>query len=134
MFLIIIWHCGENLKFYQSFNVSIATFSAYQSAENPYLRSLETRYFKNFRGLRPSTPLGGAYSAPRPPSCFTRELRSLAPRFARSGPTGQFRAHTENRNSIFFRLKTDLTKSGCINLWAQSASQHPSSAFTILCV
>ena len=33
---------------------------------------------------------GGLTAPPRPPSCFTRELRSLDPRFARSGPSGQF--------------------------------------------
>ena len=60
------WYCTNN-----PYDVAFPHhkhFFSVQSAENQYLRSLKTQYFKDFQGLRPST---------RPPSCFTQFIHYI---------------------------------------------------------
>ena len=62
--------------------ISVGSF---QSAGNAISKRLEGPKYQNFPGAAPLDPPGGAYSAPRPPSCFNsaasrrRKRRYAAP-------------------------------------------------------
>ena len=84
----------------------------------------EVQNSKNFRGCAPKPPGegGGAYNAPRPPSCYNTRFTSVA-RYARmlgklSGPQTNFRFHPctlsrwkvfAGRRSCACRLQTFLS-------------------------
>ena len=73
------------------------------SAEFIVLDDVEVPKTQIFRGSAPGPRWGGLQRPPRPPSCFTRELRSLDPRFARVVRVSlAARAHENSLREFYF--------------------------------